>query len=496
MKNILNSLTSKFFVIFGITMVIVTVLVVFLLASVTRVELEAIEISIKKQAVGNVNFLHSLLDRDDIREMFENKDEESDSYSRIRGLLDKIIEKNDNIFLAYCHGIDSYVNENKTMNLGIPTVLKGEVEVGTYYPQTDTYMEAVNAAINTGVSQTTDIYTDTFGTWISALAPFVNEDGSVDVLLGVDYNAETIKSGKQVFNVILFSSLGLMIAIIILMFIGYRIIQKSSYLDKKVRESNETIEKQLKVIMENEKMASLGNLVAGVAHEINTPLGVAISTTSYVENENKKMHQKLYDGKMSKNDLMNYMEATDESMKILISSLNNAARLVSSFKKIAVEQGNTNYTIYNIRDVIDAVLMSLKHEYKNENCEFEVICPETFPVYSDSGALIQILNNLIINSLKHAQKNEERLIIRIEVRNVKNEIELIFSDNGRGIEKSNMKKIFEPFYTTNRANGGSGLGLNIVYNLVLNRLMGTINAESEYGKYTKFFIKFPGDIEK
>lgn len=262
-------------------------------------------------------------------------------------------------------------------------------------------------------------------------------------------------------------------------------------LEEEVAKRTEELKTALSHLVEREKMASLGSLVSGIAHEINTPLGIGVTTASYLEQINRENRLKLTTGKMSRDGLLQFMENLDESITILNTNLYRAAELIKSFKQIAVNQTNELRVKFNLREYIQAVLISLKHAYKNKNYTFEVACPESLFLYSYPGAFSQILTNLIMNSITHGFKGRSAGVVRIQAAATVHSVRLTYSDNGQGIPAANLSRIYDPFFTTNREHGGSGLGLNIIYNLVTTQLGGTIHCTSHPGQGTTFVIEWP-----
>ncbi|MFA6941557.1 MAG: HAMP domain-containing sensor histidine kinase [Clostridiaceae bacterium] len=242
---------------------------------------------------------------------------------------------------------------------------------------------------------------------------------------------------------------------------------------------------------ENEKMVALGNLVAGVAHEINTPLGIGVTTSSYMQKINNQSRKALVEGTFSKKDLVNYMEDMDESLNLLEDNLGRASEIIQSFKKIAVDETNETLEEFNVSQYIHNIIISLKHEYKKHNHSFNIQCDEELTIKGYPGILAQILTNFIMNSIIHGFAEIENGNIEIIAFKENNIFNLQYSDNGCGISKENISKIFNPFFTTKKNVGGSGLGLNIVYNLVTKKLNGYISVTSIVGQGTTFVIKIP-----
>lgn len=248
-----------------------------------------------------------------------------------------------------------------------------------------------------------------------------------------------------------------------------------------------------KQLIESEKMASLGSIVAGVAHEINTPLGIGITSASFIEKINNETIKKLSEGQLSKSDLKRFMEDINTSINMMNINLNRAAELIKNFKQVAVNQSNDVKMSFNLKENIDAVIISLKHEYKKSNHKIYNNCSNSLIINSYPGAFSQVFTNFIINSLKHGFKNKENCTIEILVSLEKNVLKITYTDNGLGISEENLKKIYEPFFTTNRQAGSSGLGLNIIYNIVTQKLKGSISCESNYGTGVKFVVEIPRD---
>ena len=262
-------------------------------------------------------------------------------------------------------------------------------------------------------------------------------------------------------------------------------------LEDKINKKNIELEQQYSYILETEKAASLGNLVAGVAHEINTPLGVGISTTSHIEQLTADNLELIASGQMTKEDLVIYFENISESTRLLGGNLSRAAELVKSFKKIAVEQGSEIKEKFILREVFEDVILSMKGEYKRQNHEIRLNCDENIEIDSYPGAYTQILTNLIMNSIQHGFKDKTNGEIDISCKMDGPILTIIYYDDGSGISEENIGHVFEPFFTTNRINGNSGLGMNVIYNLVCQKLDGKIKLESEYGKYTRITIELP-----
>ncbi len=270
-------------------------------------------------------------------------------------------------------------------------------------------------------------------------------------------------------------------------------------LEQKISELHESLE-DLKhtqdYLVQTEKMVALGGLVAGVAHEINTPVGVGVTTISYLKEKTEWINKLYVDGEITNRALKNYLAIALESEDIILSNMGRAAELINSFKQIAVDQSCDNLRVFKIHEYIHEILISVSAKFKNTPYEIEVVCPQEFEINSFPGAISQILTNLLMNSLIHGFDGLDHGTIRIEVTKKEETVYLSYQDSGCGIAKENLAHVFDPFFTTKRGQGGSGLGLQIVYNLVVQTLHGKIMCQSEPDNGAIFNLEFPVDLEK
>lgn len=257
-----------------------------------------------------------------------------------------------------------------------------------------------------------------------------------------------------------------------------------------VEQRSKELERVMNELIDQEKLASLGSLVSGISHEINTPLGVAVSAASLLEKNSQEATTTLLEGNMTKESLIHYISSVDETGQILTKNLERASALIKSFKEIAVNQSTEVKMTFNVYDYIQSILLSLKHEYKTQAHRFDIICDHDLELNSYSGALSQILTNLIMNSIIHGFKDIIGGHIIIEVIENQDTITLLYKDNGHGMTEEVRKRIFEPFYTTNRTQGGSGLGMNVVYNIVTGKLGGSISCQSTPESGSLFTVNF------
>jgi predicted ATPase/signal transduction histidine kinase/tRNA A-37 threonylcarbamoyl transferase component Bud32 len=252
-----------------------------------------------------------------------------------------------------------------------------------------------------------------------------------------------------------------------------------------------------KQLVESEKMASLGKLVAGISHELNTPLGISVTLASHLQEEVVKLARAIEDKSIKRSQLDSFLVDAQKNCDILLSNNVRAAELIASFKKIAVDQSYDVIYSFVPSHYIDEVLRSLDHKFKKTNIAIATCVPENEKqVSSYPGAVIQIITNLMMNSYIHAFDDGKKAgQIKLTIEQTKQNTTLIYDDNGVGMSEHAAKSIFEPFFTTRRGQGGSGLGMSIVYNLAVHKLLGTIDCQSKTGKGTTFTLVMPNHLE-
>jgi len=244
-------------------------------------------------------------------------------------------------------------------------------------------------------------------------------------------------------------------------------------------------------LVNNEKMASLGGLVAGVAHEINTPVGVGVTAASTLR-EDTKATTTLYEaGELTNSSLKRYFSTCMQATEIILGNLQRAADLIHSFKQVAVDQTSSEYRMFEIKRYIDETLLSLKPKLRSTELKVEVECDPNLAINSVPGAISQIITNLVMNSVQHGYDDGVSGCLRISVEDQAKHIHIRYSDDGKGMPPEVLKKVFEPFFTTRRGSGGSGLGMHIVYNLVTQQLRGTVSLRSSLGEGSSVDIVFP-----
>jgi signal transduction histidine kinase len=246
-------------------------------------------------------------------------------------------------------------------------------------------------------------------------------------------------------------------------------------------------------LVQSEKQASLGRMVAGFAHEVNTPVGVAVGATSHAQDALREIERLLGDEEVSEEDLRRQLGIIGESADLALANLRRAATLVQSFKRTSVDQISDQDRDYDMAEVIDDVRRSLHNIFKRTRISVHTDCPEDLRLHGPVGAVEQILTNLFMNSYYHAFDEGNRPgNVRLHARRDSDgNIRLDYEDDGAGMSAETLEKLFEPFHTTRRGKGGSGLGLYIVHSLATLNLGGTISCDSEPGRGTRFTLVFP-----
>ena len=245
-------------------------------------------------------------------------------------------------------------------------------------------------------------------------------------------------------------------------------------------------------LLQAEKMAALGSLVAGVAHEINTPIGTALTAASHLGERTSDFRALLQGGKLKKSDADRYLETATEASAIMMATIGRAAELIQSFKQVAVDQSTDVRRSFNLAEYISEILLSLRPKLRQTAHSVSVDCPDDLEIDSYPGALSQVLTNFVMNSLVHGFTEGQTGTITISAQLQGNDtVAIRYTDTGKGIPEKNLAKIFEPFFTTRRGSGGTGLGLHIVFNIVAQSLGGTIGVESVEGQGASFILAIP-----
>lgn len=267
-------------------------------------------------------------------------------------------------------------------------------------------------------------------------------------------------------------------------------------LRRQIKYQTDKVVKTQTQLIETEQMASLGRLVAGVAHEVNTPIGIGVSLSSLIKSETNKITDKLRGKQLSQGVLVDYLNKMEESSELMENTMNRASELIENFKQVSVDQTVNKKRTIELTQYFKDVISSLHSEMKNKNIKVQIESSEEINLYCSTGTMYQILLNLVMNSIKHGFESSKNGEINISLSKInyddrRKSVRIIYRDNGRGIPKNLLDKIYDPFFTTKEHDGGSGLGLNIVHKLVTEKLGGEIHCRSEEKKFTEFEIIIP-----
>lgn len=244
-------------------------------------------------------------------------------------------------------------------------------------------------------------------------------------------------------------------------------------------------------LVEQEKLAALGGLVAGIAHEINTPLGIGVTAASHLHEQAQKLKLAMSGGALKRSMLDEFADTAVQSSELVLVNLNRASALVRSFKQVAVDQASDERRVIDLKAYLQEILLSLQPTLKKVPHQIRLECAEAIGWDTCPGALYQVLVNLLMNALLHAWPDARTGTFRIVGRRAGPRVLLEFADDGCGMSEEVRRRAFDPFFTTRRGQGGSGLGLHIVYNLVTQRLRGSIEVQSSPDAGTRFLLDLP-----
>lgn len=247
-------------------------------------------------------------------------------------------------------------------------------------------------------------------------------------------------------------------------------------------------------MIESEKMASLGQMVAGVAHEVNTPIGLGVTVSTMLTDKIQTILGDLDKKSLTAKKLKTFLEESQENNQLIYRNLTRAAELINSFKQVAVDQAIDDIRTFNVKELMSDILLTIQPRLNQHPQKVLIHCDENLQVRSKAGPINQIIINLVMNSLLHGFKDRDEGEINITIWLQGDRCHIRYQDDGNGIEEKIKQKIFDPFVTTIRGKGGSGLGMHLVYNLVTQALHGHIEVKSELGNGAQFDIEFPAEL--
>ncbi|WP_232631765.1 sensor histidine kinase [Methylobacterium sp. Leaf118] len=248
-------------------------------------------------------------------------------------------------------------------------------------------------------------------------------------------------------------------------------------------------------LVQAEKHAALGQLVAGIAHEVNTPVGLALTVTTTLAADARHLGQVVEAGPVRRSELVTGLQRLDEGGRLAVANLTRAADLMHTFKQVAVDQTSGERRIFAIGASLRNLLTTLEPVLRRQRLSFALECPEGLRLDSYPGALAQVVGSLALNAAAHAYPDGRPGTLRLTAAGGPDGVRLVFSDDGVGIAPEHLPRVFDPFFTTTRDQGSLGLGLHIVFNLVVSTMRGRIEVESEPGLGTRYILALPDTID-
>lgn len=263
----------------------------------------------------------------------------------------------------------------------------------------------------------------------------------------------------------------------------------------KLEANLETIQKTQTELIRQERMAALGSLVAGVAHEVNTPLGVAFTAGTFCHDTFQALREALQDGPVTPLQLTESMEDGSEALELMIVNLGKASQLIQAFKQVAVDREQSDNRSVTISNWIEQVMLSLSPLMRHKGVRLETTVVQDGAAVLAAGELEQVLTNLVVNALTHAFPGDRThgapFVLQIGCCVEPDVLHITIRDNGCGMPPAVVARVFEPFFTTRRSDGGSGLGMHIVHQIVRERFEGTIALETELDQGTTWTLRLP-----
>ena len=274
--------------------------------------------------------------------------------------------------------------------------------------------------------------------------------------------------------------------------------ENRQYIENVLREKNQELAKSMEhlklaqeQLLESERMASLGGLVAGIAHDVNTPLGVGVTAASFLRDRIDTVKAAYEEKSLTNKTMASFLGEAEQTTHLLLTNLNRASELITSFKQVAVDQTSEAERVFNLNSYLHEVLQSLAPSFKHQNHVVNIECPEDLEIRSAPGIIAQVVTNMIMNSIIHGFEHKDSGIINLHVKEEDEDVVITYQDDGCGLNAGQLDRLFDAFFTTKRGQGGSGLGTHIMYNLVTQALDGQIDAFSEPGKGLRYEIRFP-----
>ena len=266
---------------------------------------------------------------------------------------------------------------------------------------------------------------------------------------------------------------------------------RNATLERAVADQEQQLQDAQDRLLASQKDAAVARMVSGLAHELNTPMGVGLTCASYIQDQTTELKRHYGDGLMSRSRFEEFLETSDEATRIIIDNLQRANDLVSGMRQAAADQHIERKRPVPLKNYLGDVLLSLGPRLRERHVEVAFRCPDDLTLMADPASLYRVLSNLVMNALQHAFEGMLVGRIQIDVRAQDNRVIMVFTDDGGGMTAEQQERIYEPFFTTSRGDGGMGLGLHIVFSLITRNLGGSIDCQSQVGQGTTFRIELP-----
>lgn len=250
------------------------------------------------------------------------------------------------------------------------------------------------------------------------------------------------------------------------------------------------------LIVQNEKLGALGQMISGMAHEMNTPIGNAYTASTFIRGISKDLSVKVHSNTVKRVEFLEIVDEIENGSDIIYRNLQIASDLIANFKQISADHQTMECRQFNLYEILKNIVVTFGIDLRNANVKIEFLCDEDLVMFSYPGAVVHVVSNLIRNALVHGFEGIGEGHIRIEVFEFSDTISVMIQDDGVGMSEQVQSQIYDPFFTTKRAKGGTGLGLNIVHNMITNVLQGSITCNSTPGKGTQFNVRFPKKITR
>ena len=261
--------------------------------------------------------------------------------------------------------------------------------------------------------------------------------------------------------------------------------------NQELQESMQVLQRTQNELVQGEKLASLGRMVAGVAHELNTPIGNALTIGSTLGDHVRRMHRALQEDRMKRSELAQFLKESAEGTVVLERALRQASHLIASFKQVSADQQSEQRRPFDLATTVDEILAILRPGLRGTGIALEGDVPPDIAMDGYPGLLAQVLSNLVTNAKMHAFEGRTQGLVRVEAHDLGDRVRLSIRDDGTGIPEGIRSRIFDPFFTTRMGRGGTGLGLSIVHGIVTQGLGGTIRVDYSLAQGTCFIVTLP-----